>query len=191
MRGTDQRCEAHHVAKELKSVRWGPGREVTQLVAEKALQIYNKFAHVPAIVDIILASYNRCGKQSIFEDYSKLLLLAGGQKSTEDTIRIMEQLLDDQVNGKTDGYSKSELVKKTSPLNVLLLRKKTVHGVLSQYIDGAIQTFREALTVKPTVKNTMEALTARSQVPARGHTAAEQKHNERRTRKGTGKLNLP
>ena len=158
LRDTDQKCEAAHVAEALKSIRWGPGREVTKYVAAKALQIYNKFAHVPAIVDIILAGYNRCGRQSVFEHYSILLLMVGGQRSIEETIWIMEQFLDDQVNGKTDAYSKSELAKKTSPLNVLLLRRKTVHGVLSQYIDVAIQTCREALSVKPTVKSTMEAL---------------------------------
>jgi hypothetical protein len=118
------------VAEALKDVRWGPGRAVTAEVAEKGLQIYNKFAQVPAIVDIIVGAQNSLGRQSVFEEYSKLLLLCGGGRSSEETVWIMQQMVADQTSGKTDGYSKAELTKKSSPLNVFLLRKKLVDGIL-------------------------------------------------------------
>lgn len=61
-------------------MRWGPGNQITTDVAEKLLALYDRFAQVQSIVDIVLRAQRLLGSKSPFEEYSKLTVGSGEER---------------------------------------------------------------------------------------------------------------
>ena len=65
-------------------MRWGPGNQITTDVAEKLLALYDRFAQVHSIVDIVLRAQRLLGSKSPFEEYSKLTVGIGEERCDTD-----------------------------------------------------------------------------------------------------------
>ena len=61
-------------------MRWGPGNQITTDVAEKLLALYDRFAQVQSVVDIVLRAQRLLGSKSPFEEYSKLTVGIGEER---------------------------------------------------------------------------------------------------------------
>jgi hypothetical protein len=68
-------CGPKEVSLALSKVKWGPGRIVTETVAEKAIAIWNRVSGAPDVIDAILAAQTRFGRDSPFEEYTKLTII--------------------------------------------------------------------------------------------------------------------
>ena len=146
------------------SARKGPGRSVTKSVVEKCWTVYSKFAKEPSIVELIAEGQRVCGRQCVFEDYSKLCILAGGGRSIEEIAWIMQQILLDQKLGKaSDGYSQGELLKKGGPVSVYHLRKMAIQGILDQFVKPAMQVCAD--TSKEICKEALRTMMSNCQTP--------------------------
>ena len=60
----------------------------------------------------------------------------------------------------------AELQKRTSPVNIAVMRKRALEGLIAAYIDPAIEGCREVLSGKPAVKTVMDALQSLKKVHA-------------------------
>jgi hypothetical protein len=79
----------HHaeaVAAEFSAVVWGPGRAINKPTVEKCLLIYNRFSKEPIVVDIIVLSQSLFGRESPFEEWTKLVIFANSERPTNEGV---------------------------------------------------------------------------------------------------------
>ena len=74
LRAARKVCNSEAVAQEFPSVTWGPGRAINKPAVEKCLPIYNRLAKETAVVDMILLSQSLYGRDSLFEEWTKLAI---------------------------------------------------------------------------------------------------------------------
>ena len=150
--------KAEEVAQALATVRWAPGREITVTVAEKLILLYDKFASSAPVVALIAKAQRVLGRSSPFEEYSKLLVIAGKSLCIDETLWIMSFMFEDQKLGKVDGFSKAEMTRRHGTVLVYLLRKRLVDGLIAQFTAPARRLCAERSTAKPVLKETADAL---------------------------------
>lgn len=72
------------VADDLNAIKWGPGREMTKAVVEKMVNIWEKVKKFTHVADLILKAQGQFGRDSPFEEYSKLLQILSSSRSDAD-----------------------------------------------------------------------------------------------------------
>ena len=160
LRGVGKACNAEAVAQEFSSVTWGPGRAINKPTVDECLPIYNRFARETAVVDIILLSQSLYGRDSLFEEWTKLAIFANSERPLNEVIWGMQTIIEERISGKKrDNWSKDDLKKKTSPLNISGLRMRAVEGMLSQFIDPCVQACKDAIVGKPKMKEVRSIIT--------------------------------
>ena len=160
LRTAGKACNSEAVAQEFSSVTWGPGRAINKPTVEKCLPIYNRFARETAVVDIILLSQSLYGRDSLFEEWTKLAIFANSERPLNEVIWGMQTIIEERISGKKrDNWSKDDLKKKTSPLNISGLRMRAVEGMLSQFIDPCVQACKDAIVGKPEMKEVRSIIT--------------------------------
>ena len=122
----------------LKNIRWARGREMSPDTVDKLLSLYDKFSGQPNIVRLIKDAQEKLGRNSPFEEHSKMLLVAQRCGSIADCVWVLEWMLADQSRGRVDGFSKQELQKKHGAINVYLLRKRVAEGLTQDFIDPVL-----------------------------------------------------
>ena len=137
------------VSESLKTVRWGPGREVSPDVAEKLLALYDKFSGSQFIIDIIIQGQRLLGRNSPFDEYSKLSIVAGRAGSITDIVWVMANMIEDQRSGKVDSFAKADLQKKHGPISVYLTRKRILEGLTEKFLVPARTLAKEMVCAKP------------------------------------------
>ena len=150
-------CGPDEVAADLAKVKWGPGRVVTAPVVEKALTIWNR---APAeVVDAILSAQSNFGRDSPWEEYTKLIICFQTCKTNQDLLWAVETINSEKANGKRTGnHSNAELQKKSSIINVCLLRKKAISGIISSFVQPAIEIVESLVAMHPGLSNELAAL---------------------------------
>ena len=141
-------------------MRWAAGREITDEVAKKLIPLYDKFSACTEVVAIIRKAQAVLHRASPFEDWSKLVIISGRCSGIPETCWVMESLMHDLINRKVDSVSKSTWGQKHGPLGVFILRKKTMDGLSTEFLQKAITRVREALVGKPELQETLSALEA-------------------------------
>ena len=107
-------CGPDEVAADLAKVRWGPGRAVSRDVAEKAIAIWNRASATPEVVDAILYAQSRFGRDSPWEEYTKMTIVFQACKSNSDLLWAVETVNFEKETGKrTSNHSNEELRKKS------------------------------------------------------------------------------
>ena len=150
LRAAGKVCNAEAVAQEFAAVTWGPGRAINTPTVQKCLPIYTRFAKESAIVDIVLLSQGLWGRDSLFEEWTKLTIFANSERPLNEVLWCMQTVVEERISGKKrDNWSKDDLKKKASPLNISGLRLRAVEGLLSQFIDPCVQACKDSLNVKP------------------------------------------
>ena len=150
-------CGPDEVAADLSKVKWGAGRAVTGPVAEKAIAIWNRVSS--EIVDAILSAQARFGRDSPWEEYTKLTIVIQACKTNADLLWAVETINEEKSSGKRkDNHSNTELKKKSSIVQICQLRKKTVAGMIANYVQAAIEVLESLVAVRPSVKSELDAL---------------------------------
>ena len=108
----DKIIKNEEVVAALKNIRWARGREMSLDTVDKLLSLYDKFSGQPSIVRLIKDAQEKLGRNSPFEEHSKMLLVAQRCGSIADCVWVLEWMLADQSRGRVDGFSKQELQKK-------------------------------------------------------------------------------
>jgi len=127
--------EAKATADALSNVRWGPGRQITEEVAEKVLTVWDKYKDQPRVILLIQASQRKHGTKSALEDYTKLLHFARSKQTIEETLWLLGQI-SVQQDQKGESMTRLEMERRSGSLSIYQLRKKTVDGLLEELITG-------------------------------------------------------
>lgn len=153
-------CGPEEVANDLAKVKWGPGRQVTPAIAEKAITLWNRASGAPDVADCIMNAQARFGRDSPWEEYSKMVIVFQSCKTNADLLWVVDTINQEKSEGKRGGvnYSNIELSKKSSIINVSLLRKKAVNGILAAYVQPAIELVESLLAMRPGLKGEVDAL---------------------------------
>ena len=159
LRGRGEQHKPEDIANSLKNVVWGPGRQVTSAVAAKCLSIWNRFAGQVDVIETITLGNSLLGGQSPFDEWTKLSIFAGSERPISEIAWAMSSMLHDRVAGKRrENWSREELSKKTSPINIAVLRARAVQGLLAEFADPAVALCSELATARPVMAHTKDAL---------------------------------
>ena len=152
-------CGPDEVSTDMGKIKWGPGRQVTGPVAEKAIAIWNRAAQAPEVVDAIQFAQSRFGRDSPWEEYTKLIIVFGVCRSNAELRWAVETVNYEKEGGRRKGnHSNEELRKKASIINICLLRKKAIGGLMATFVQPAIDVVESLLPMQPNLKGEAEAL---------------------------------
>ena len=91
---------AQDVAKSLAKVEWSSGNCATLNVVQKALNLYDRMLTSVESQDAVYESQNTFGRQSPFEDWSKLLIMLNLAKSVVDSSFVLWTIHYEKLLGK-------------------------------------------------------------------------------------------
>jgi hypothetical protein len=152
-------CAAADVAKALENVVWSSGKEVNKEVALKCLAIWDRLATIPEAIEVVMSAQACYGRGSPYEDWSKLSVIIGACRSNAELVWVMQTILAERLHGKrTDNYANAELLKKGSPVHVMMLRKKLVDGILATFFQTSIDSLGTLVSARPDLKPELDAL---------------------------------
>ena len=150
--------QAQDVTKALAKVEWSSNNSATLNVVQKALALYDKMLTSSESLDAVYESQNTFGRQSPFEDWSKLLIMLSLAKSPVDSSFVLWTIHYEKVMGKRNEYSQDELQKKLSPISVMVLRKRLIDGLTTMALTSPIDRLAEISFRKPELSVELEAL---------------------------------
>ena len=152
-------CTPQHVADALSKVVWSAGNVPTAPVVEKVVAIWNRLGQDDQVKAMFLTGQAYYGRDSPFDEYSKVTLMVNACKSNADLLWCAQTMLFERVIGKRkENYSKAELEKKNSCMHVAMLRKKVVDGVLASTLQPGIELLESLKAGKPHVVPELTAL---------------------------------
>jgi hypothetical protein len=150
---------ATDVAKALEKVSWASGKDVTRDTASKCLTIWDRLANLPDAIEVVMNAQAYYGRSSPYEDWTKLSVIISACRSNAELIWVMQTILAERVHGKrNDNYANAELQKKGSPLQVMMMRKKLVDGILATFFQTSIDSLGTLVSSRPELKPELEAL---------------------------------
>ena len=104
-------------------------------MVERALTVWNQFGEVPETEHAILMSQALWGRKSMFEDWTKLSIIASAGLSVPEVAWVLEYFIETRLSQIRWDFSNTELTQRTSPINVYVLRRVAVCGFIEKYID--------------------------------------------------------
>ena len=149
---------AQDVTKALAKVEWSSGNCATLNVVQKALNLYDRMLTSVESQDAAFESQNTFGRQSPFEDWSKLLVMLNLAKSSHDSSFVLWTIHYEKLLGKRSEYSQDELRKKLSPISVMCLRKRLIDGLTTMALTSPIDRLSEISLRKPELSVELDAL---------------------------------
>ena len=112
LRNAGTGCTPQHVSAALSSITWSAGNVPTPPIVEKRLAIWNRLGQDDTVKAIFLTAQAYYGRDSPFDEYSKVTLMVNACKSNADLAWCAQTMVFERVLGKkSDNYSKSELEK--------------------------------------------------------------------------------
>ena len=152
-------CSPADVAKALDKVVWANGRQVTEGVAAKCLTIWDRLSTLPEAVEVVMSAQSRFGRGSMYEDWTKLALILQACRANAELIWVMQTLLNERLVGKrSDNYAQSELTKKGSPVQIMILRKRLIDGIIATVIQTGIDMLGTMISARPELKQELDAM---------------------------------
>ena len=146
------------VVSALKDVRWAPDKEMSVHVVSKSLAIWNKFGSCTEVQKIISTGLAFFCRKSLFEDWTKLAIIASSRSSIPQIVWIMESFIEAHLHKGKCEHTKEELSKKTSPINLFWLRRLAVYGLIEGYVLKAIETCTTLSVGKPSLSSVCTSL---------------------------------
>ena len=112
LRNANVGCSPQHVSVALSSIVWSAGNVPTPPIVEQRIAIWNRMGQDEAVKAILLLQQAYYGRDSPFDEYSKVTLMINAFKSNADLAWCAQTMVIERVLGKSDNYSKTELENK-------------------------------------------------------------------------------
>lgn len=161
------------IARALRSVRWAAGKEMSADTCETLVRLYDRLAGSTEVVSLIKRAQAALGRSSPFEEHSKLLVVLGRCSNMEEVLWVLQSMFLDVTQQKVDNFSKAELNKKHGPINIYLLRKRLVDGLLAAFVEPSHRLSAEYAARSATLAETPAAF-----AEFRGRFASPEKFHE-------------